>query len=275
MSFIEIKNLKKIYNANKSIEVEALKSINLIIEKGDFCSIVGVSGSGKSTLLYILGCIDKQTEGTYLLEGKNVSKMSENELAQIRNKKIGFVLQDFGLIEEETVIENVRVPILFCKDKNLIRNFRNKAEKLLKDLGIENLKDKKVNLLSGGQRQRVAIARALINDPELILADEPTGSLDTNTAQNIMNIFKELNKSGKTIIIVTHNMELARERSSLVLAFLLSDIRMFIIIDSLKERILPHWLNVHRQKLKNWEFIVVMYFLLEHQRRQKMWVGHR
>ena len=210
MSFIEIKNLKKIYNANKSIEVEALKSINLIIEKGDFCSIVGVSGSGKSTLLYILGCIDKQTEGTYLLEGKNVSKMSENELAQIRNKKIGFVLQDFGLIEEETVIENVRVPILFCKDKNLIRNFRNKAEKLLKDLGIENLKDKKVNLLSGGQRQRVAIARALINDPELILADEPTGSLDTNTAQNIMNIFKELNKSGKTIIIVTHNMELAK-----------------------------------------------------------------
>ena len=137
MSFIEIKNLKKIYNANKSIEVEALKSINLIIEKGDFCSIVGVSGSGKSTLLYILGCIDKQTEGTYLLEGKNVSMMSENELAQIRNKKIGFVLQDFGLIEEETVIENVRVPILFCKDKNLIRNFRNKAEKLLKDLGIE------------------------------------------------------------------------------------------------------------------------------------------
>ena len=196
MSFIEIKNLKKIYNANKSIEVEALKSINLIIEKGDFCSIVGVSGSGKSTLLYILGCIDKQTEGTYLLEGKNVSKMSENELAQIRNKKIGFVLQDFWLIEEETVIENVRVPILFCKDKNLIRNFRNKAEKLLKDLGIENLKDKKVKLLSGGQRQRVAIARALINDPELILADEPTGSLDTNTAQNIMNIFKELNKKG-------------------------------------------------------------------------------
>ena len=201
MSFIEIKNLKKIYNANKSIEVEALKSINLIIEKGDFCSIVGVSGSGKSTLLYILGCIDKQTE---------------NELAQIRNKKIGFVLQDFGLIEEETVIENVRVPILFCKDKNLIRNFRNKAEKLLKDLGIENLKDKKVNLLSGGQRQRVAIARALINDPELILADEPTGSLDTNTAQNIMNIFKELNKSGKTIIIVTHNMELAKETQKCV-----------------------------------------------------------
>jgi len=144
MSFIEIKNLKKIYNANKSIEVEALKSINLIIEKGDFCSIVGVSGSGKSTLLYILGCIDKQTEGTYLLEGKNVSKMSENELAQIRNKKIGFVLQDFGLIEEETVIENVRVPILFCKDKNLIRNFRNKAEKLLKE------KDPTLTIFMGG-----------------------------------------------------------------------------------------------------------------------------
>ena len=122
-------------------------------------------------------------------------------MAQIRNKKIGFVLQDFGLIEEETVIENVRVPILFCKDKNLIRNFRNKAEKLLKDLGIENLKDKKVNLLSGGQRQRVAIARALINDPELILADEPTGSLDTNTAQNIMNIFKEMCKNKRWVNI--------------------------------------------------------------------------
>ena len=206
MSFIEIKNLKKIYNANKSIEVEALKSINLIIEKGDFCSIVGVSGSGKSTLLYILGCIDKQTEGTYLLEGKNVSKMSENELAQIRNKKIGFVLQDFGLIEEETVIENVRVPILFCKDKNLIRNFRNKAEKLLKDLGIENLKDKKVNLLSGGQRQRVAIARALINDPELILADEPTGALDSKAARMLLDSMETMNvELNATILMVTHD----------------------------------------------------------------------
>ncbi len=206
MSFIEIKNLKKIYNANKSIEVEALKSINLIIEKGDFCSIVGVSGSGKSTLLYILGCIDKQTEGTYLLEGKNVSKMSENELAQIRNKKIGFVLQDFGLIEEETVIENVRVPILFCKDKNLIRNFRNKAEKLLKDLGIENLKDKKVNLLSGGQRQRVEIARALINDPELILADEPTGALDSKAARMLLDSMETMNvELNATILMVTHD----------------------------------------------------------------------
>ena len=206
MSFIEIKNLKKIYNANKSIEVEALKSINLIIEKGDFCSIVGVSGSGKSTLLYILGCIDKQTEGTYLLEGKNVSMMSENELAQIRNKKIGFVLQDFGLIEEETVIENVRVPILFCKDKNLIRNFRNKAEKLLKDLGIENLKDKKVNLLSGGQRQRVAIARALINDPELILADEPTGALDSKAARMLLDSMETMNvELNATILMVTHD----------------------------------------------------------------------
>ena len=209
MGFIELENIKKIYNPNTILEVQALKNINLKIEKGDFCSILGVSGSGKSTLLYLLGCIDKPTSGIYKLEGKDVSNLSEKELAKIRNEKIGFVLQDFGLIEEETVIENIMVPFLFSSKNN--KNIRFKIEKILKDLDIFDLQNKKVNLLSGGQRQRVAIARALIIEPEIILADEPTGSLDTDTSNNIMNIFKNLNKEGKTIIIVTHNLELTKE----------------------------------------------------------------
>lgn len=209
MGFIELENIKKIYIPNTTLEVQALKNINLKIEKGDFCSILGVSGSGKSTLLYLLGCIDKPTSGIYKLEGKDVSNLSEKELAKIRNEKIGFVLQDFGLIEEETVIENIMVPFLFSSKNN--KNIRFKIEKILKDLDIFDLQNKKVNLLSGGQRQRVAIARALIIEPEIILADEPTGSLDTDTSNNIMNIFKNLNKEGKTIIIVTHNLELAKE----------------------------------------------------------------
>lgn len=209
MGFIELENIKKIYNPNTTLEVQALKNINLKIEKGDFCSILGVSGSGKSTLLYLLGCIDKPTSGIYKLEGKDVSNLSEKELAKIRNEKIGFVLQDFGLIEEETVIENIMVPFLFSSKNN--KNIRFKIEKILKDLDIFDLQNKKVNLLSGGQRQRVAIARALIIEPEIILADEPTGSLDTDTSNNIMNIFKNLNKEGKTIIIVTHNLELTKE----------------------------------------------------------------
>mgnify|MGYP002573939409 FL=1 len=180
---------------------------NLKIEKGDFCSILGVSGSGKSTLLYILGCIDKQTEGIYKLDGEEVSKLSEKNLADIRNKKIGFVLQDFGLIEDETVTENILVPTLF----NSIKNVNIKLEEILNKLEIGDLRNKKVSMLSGGQRQRVAIARALITNPELILADEPTGSLDSITTIHIMNIFEQLNKEGKTIIIVTHNLELAKK----------------------------------------------------------------
>lgn len=207
MSFIELENLKKYYNPNTNLEVQALKNINLKIEKGDFCSILGVSGSGKSTLLYILGCIDKQTEGIYKLDGEEVSKLSEKNLADIRNKKIGFVLQDFGLIEDETVTENILVPTLF----NSIKNMNIKLEEILNKLEIGDLRNKKVSMLSGGQRQRVAIARALITNPELILADEPTGSLDSITTIHIMNIFEQLNKEGKTIIIVTHNLELAKK----------------------------------------------------------------
>ena len=208
MSIIDVKNLKKYYNPNTEIEVQALKDINLKIEKGDFCSIVGVSGSGKSTLLYILGCIDKPTAGIYKLDGEDISKLSEKKLAKIRNKKIGFVLQEFGLIEDETVVENIMIPVMFNNSKNVNYSFR--LNNILKELDIDNLKDKKVSEISGGQRQRVAIARALINSPELILADEPTGSLDSKTANNIIDIFEKLNKEGKTIVMVTHNTELAK-----------------------------------------------------------------
>ena len=208
MSIIDVKNLKKYYNPNTEIEVQALKDINLKIEKGDFCSIVGVSGSGKSTLLYILGCIDKPTAGIYKLDGEDISKLSEKKLAKIRNKKIGFVLQEFGLIEDETVVENIMIPVMFNNSKNVNYSFR--LNNILKELDIDNLKDKKVSEISGGQRQRVAIARALINSPELILADEPSGSLHSKTANNIIDIFEKLNKEGKTIVMVTHNTELAK-----------------------------------------------------------------
>ena len=208
MSIIDVKNLKKYYNPNTEIEVQALQDIHLKIERGDFCSIVGVSGSGKSTLLYILGCIDKPTAGIYKLDGEDISKLSEKKLAKIRNKKIGFVLQEFGLIEDETVVENIMIPVMFNNSKNVNYSFR--LNNILKELDIDNLKDKKVSEISGGQRQRVAIARALINSPELILADEPTGSLDSKTANNIIDIFEKLNKEGKTIVMVTHNTELAK-----------------------------------------------------------------
>lgn len=203
MSFLEVRNLKKYYNKGRNSEVRALNGVNLDIEKGDFCSIVGVSGSGKSTLLHILGCIDKQTEGSYKLGGIEVSKKNEKERAYLRNKTFGFVLQDFGLIEEETVYRNASIPLLFSKNKK-----HKDIYQILKQLDIYKIKDKKVKQLSGGQRQRVAIARALVNDPEVIFADEPTGSLDTKTTEIIMNIFLKLNKEGKTIIIVTHNMKI-------------------------------------------------------------------
>lgn len=208
MENILIKNLTKYYNKGKDTEIKVLNNINLSINKGDLCSIVGVSGSGKTTLLYILGCLDKQTEGEYYLDGKNISNLSENQLAMLRNKYFGFILQDFGLIEEDTVYENICVPLLFSKK---ILNIESKINDLLKKLEILNLKDKKVKKLFGGQRQRVAIARALINNPDVILADEPTGSLDTRNSEIILNLLLDLNKQGKTVIIVTHNLEIAEK----------------------------------------------------------------
>ena len=208
MCIIELKNLYKYYNKGKNTEVRALKGINLKINKGDFCSIVGVSGSGKSTLLYIIGCIDKLTSGTFYFEGRDINGMKDCELAKLRNQKIGFVLQVFGLIEEETVLNNILVPTLFSKQKKIEEK---RIEEICEELGILELINIQVKKLSGGQRQRVAIARSLINNPDIILADEPTGSLDTENSYKILEIFEKLNEQGKTIILVTHNMELARK----------------------------------------------------------------
>ncbi len=208
MSYISLEQIDKKYNINTAAEVHALRGVSLEINKGQFVSIVGPSGSGKSTLLHIIGCIDTATGGRYMIQDKDLSQINNKELAEIRNKKIGFVLQEFGLILNNTSIDNVSIPLMFSKTK--LKDIKNKAYDTLKKVGIEDLAYKKVNQLSGGQRQRVAIARALINDPQIILADEPTGSLDQNTSMDIIKLLMELNEDGRTVIIVTHNIEIAQ-----------------------------------------------------------------
>ncbi len=209
MSYLKLENISKTYNKGKNYEVEALKDVNISIEKGDLCAIVGPSGSGKSTLLYLLGCLDKAEIGKYIINSKEISSFNSKERAEFRNKEVGFVLQDFGLIEDESVYENIRVPLLFTKYK--WKQINRMIKEILDILEITNLKDKKVSNLSGGQRQRVAIARAIVNNPKMILADEPTGSLDSANSQMIVNLLIQLNKEGKTVIIVTHNMEIAQK----------------------------------------------------------------
>lgn len=204
---IELKNITKIYQENKPGECLALNNISVSIKKGSMIAVMGKSGSGKSTLLHILACIDTCTSGDYLFNGKNISNFSLNEQAELRNREIGIVIQDFALVEEFSVIENVMIPLIFSKRKNK----KKIASKTLDDIGISSLENKKVCNLSGGQKQRVAIARAIVNNPSLILADEPTGSLDTKTSAEIMNIFRNLNDEGKTVIIVTHDLEIAKQ----------------------------------------------------------------
>lgn len=208
MSYIEISNLSKVYNEGKENAVHALNGINLKIEKGEKVAIIGPSGSGKSSLIHIIGCIDKATRGEYFLEGKAINSINSSEMALIRNKKIGIILQEFGLLPHKKVWENVSIPMYFNKTK--IRDIKQKALKQLDMLNIAKLSHKKTSQLSGGEKQRVAIARALINSPDLILADEPTGSLDSETAKHILDIFTELNKQSITILIVTHNMNVAK-----------------------------------------------------------------
>lgn len=203
MSYIQLTDIHKKYNIGKPSEVHALKGINLEIEKGDMVAISGVSGSGKSTLLHIIGCIDKMTSGNYFLDGKDISKMNDIMLSRIRNQTVGFVLQEYGLLLDRTALENVSIPLLFSNTK--LRSINMICLEMLDQLGIRELAKRKVSDMSGGQRQRVAIVRAMINEPEILLADEPTGALDTKTAAEIMDIFKEINESGKTVIIVTHD----------------------------------------------------------------------
>lgn len=205
---IEFRGTTKIYNKGKENEVRALDGIDLNIKKGEMVAIIGRSGAGKSTLLHLLGCIDRPTEGTYEMEDVDVLKLSPMGLAAFRNQKIGFILQEFGLLLNKTVYENVIIPLVFCS-RIRKKEMRPMAERVLGRVGLTGKIDEPVSTLSGGQKQRVAIARAIINNQELILADEPTGALDSGTAETIIDLFKELQEMGKTIIIVIHDMYVA------------------------------------------------------------------
>ena len=204
---LKIENLTKTYNYKKSNAFTALKDISLEVEDGEMLAIIGKSGAGKSTLLHIIGCIDKFEKGSYTIDGTDVHSLSDNKLAKIRNEKVGIVMQDFALVDEYSVIENVMIPLNFSKKK--LGKPKELAMKALERVGIADLAKKPVSKLSGGQKQRAAIARAIVNDPSFILADEPTGALDTKTSSEIMELFTELNKSGKTVIIITHDLTVA------------------------------------------------------------------
>ncbi|HEY7536300.1 MAG TPA: ABC transporter ATP-binding protein [Thermodesulfobacteriota bacterium] len=203
---ILVEDLHKVYKMG-DVEVHALRGISITIKEGEFVSAMGPSGSGKSTFMNILGCLDKPTSGRYLLSGNDISSLNKDELAEIRNKKIGFVFQNFNLLPRSTAIENVELPLIY---NNIQSNNRTKlAKEALSMVGLEGREKHYPTQLSGGQQQRVAIARAIINEPSIILADEPTGNLDTNTSIEIMEIFKRLNKDGKTIIMITHETDIA------------------------------------------------------------------
>ena len=204
---IKIENLTKTYNYKKSNAFTALTDVSLTVEDGEMLAIIGKSGAGKSTLLHIIGCIDAFEKGTYTLDDISVHKLSDKKLAQIRNQKVGIVMQDFALVEEYTVLENVKIPLYFARKK---KGSSNKlALDALEKVGMKELAKKPVNKLSGGQKQRVAIARAIVNNPSFLLADEPTGALDTKTSAEIMALFKSLNDEGKTVIIITHDPTIA------------------------------------------------------------------
>ncbi|MCC7233422.1 MAG: ABC transporter ATP-binding protein [Bacteroidia bacterium] len=204
---LELKDISRKYTIGTET-VNALRSITLTIEKGEYVALMGPSGSGKSTLMNILGCLDTPSGGSYSLNGKEVSRMSENELAVVRNKEIGFIFQTFNLIPRSNALDNVALPLVYA---GIHRNERLKrAESTLKDVGLGDRIQHKPNELSGGQRQRVAVARALVNHPSIILADEPTGNLDSKTSEEIMSLFKEIHRHGNTIIVVTHEEDIAR-----------------------------------------------------------------
>ena len=205
---IEIRNLTKTYNYNKQNAFTALKNISLTIEDGELTAIVGASGSGKSTLLNIIGCIDSAEEGECIIGGTDVNALGENGRTEFRSQNIGIVIQDFALIESYTVLDNVMMPTYFVKKR---KDTRDRALELLGRLGLGEMEKKTVSKLSGGQKQRVAIARALINEPSILLADEPTGALDSKTSAEIMELFRSLNEQGRTVVIVTHDMGIAEQ----------------------------------------------------------------
>lgn len=194
--------------------VYVLKGIDLIIEKGEYVALMGPSGSGKSTLMNLLGCLDTPSSGTYYLNDKDVSKMNDDELAEIRNKEIGFVFQTFNLLPRMTALDNVALPMVYAGYSKQERNLR--AEEVLKQVGLSDRMDHQPNQLSGGQRQRVAVARALVNKPSIILADEPTGNLDSKTSVEIMGLFNEIHANGNTVILVTHEEDIAEHAHRII-----------------------------------------------------------
>jgi putative ABC transport system ATP-binding protein len=204
---IRLENIAKTYGAGET-EVRALSDVNLVVEQGEYCSIMGASGSGKSTMMNIIGCLDRPSAGRYYLDGVDVSALSDSDLAHIRNRKLGFVFQQFHLLPQLSALENVMLPMVYANVPAEER--RQRATEALQRVGLGNRMNNRPNQLSGGQQQRVAIARAIVNRPVLLLADEPTGALDTHTTEEVMNIFTELNNTGITIIIVTHEPEVAR-----------------------------------------------------------------
>ena len=212
---IRMENIVKTYYLGKPNELEILHGINLTVNKGEFVSIVGESGSGKSTLMNIIGVLDRQTQGDYYLEGQDVNGMSDEVRSAIRNRRIGFVFQNFNLLPRANALKNVMVPLLYGEEHS--KNGKEHAMEMLKMVGMEDRADHRPNELSGGQKQRVAIARAMINDPAIILADEPTGELDSKTGHMVMDLFHKLHEEqGKTIVLITHSQELAQETERIV-----------------------------------------------------------
>jgi len=204
---IQIEQLEKIYHLGK-VKVEALRGVSFEINTGDFVSIMGPSGSGKSTLMHIIGCLDYPTGGKYFLSGQDVSKLNDNQLALFRNQKIGFVFQEFNLLPKATILRNVELPLTYNNTHS--KNKKQLAVQALEEVGLGDRLKHRPNEISGGQKQRVAIARALVNHPSIILADEPTGNLDSKTGQDIMRMIEKLHDKGNTIILVTHEPEIAQ-----------------------------------------------------------------
>ena len=213
MSIIRLENIRKSYFMGKQ-ELEVLKGINLLISKNEYVALMGPSGSGKSTLMNILGCLDSPTSGKYILNGQDVSGMEDNALAEVRNQEIGFVFQQFNLLPRLTALENVALPLVYAGMSKKLRNI--KAAQVMEMVKLTDRAHHKPNELSGGQCQRVAIARALVNDPAIILADEPTGNLDSVTSHEIMDIFDDIHKAGNTVILVTHEEDIANHAHRIV-----------------------------------------------------------
>ena len=210
---IELKSVSKVYKTKGADDVVALDELTLEIRRGEFVAVCGVSGSGKSTLLHIIGCLDKPTSGTVIVSGTDVSGLNDVELAKIRSERIGIVLQDFALIPYRTAYDNVMVPLYFSKNR---KNAKKRIMESLEKTGVADLAKREIKKMSGGQKQRVAVARALVNYPDIILADEPTGQLDSKTKKEIAELFKAINSEGVTIVVVTHDDELAKAADRIV-----------------------------------------------------------